>query len=259
MRNLIPISAVLLAAVCHGQTVTKDPNQQMREEVTRWVETMSRIQKEESEWARDREVLANYKEGLASEIASLHQAIADAETRKEGADKKTQEITTQHEQYAAARSELALQLSRIERDLVGKLPLFPKPLIMQPKVAQAIADLKTAAALPESSSQTDVSKRIYNLVELIAEAEKFHQQIHLAAELHQDAQGREFKIQVVYFGLAMAYGVNEDNSFAVVGSPARDGWKFTERTDLAPRIQQLVAAANEPKVATFTQLPLIQP
>lgn len=259
MRILIPISAVLLSAACPGQDLSKDPNQPMREEVARWVETMSRIQKEEADWARDSEVLANYKEGLASEIASLHQAIADAETRKSENERSKEQVAMQHRSYVAAKAELARGMDEIERRFLTVLTLLPQPLVAQPKVAQSIADLKSAAAPQAAGSVADVSKRVYNLVELLAEAEKFHQQIHLSAELHKDAQGREYKMQVVYFGLSMAYGVNEDGSFAVVGAPSPDGWKFTERTELATRIRNLVSSVNEPKNASFTQLPLVKP
>jgi hypothetical protein len=45
----------------------------------------------------------------------------------------------------------------------------------------------------------------------------------------------------------------------VVGRPAANGWKFTERNDLATQIQALVASASSEKSDTFSQLPLIQP
>jgi hypothetical protein len=139
------------------------------------------------------------------------------------------------------------------------LPVFPEPLRQQAKVAVAIETLQRGLQLPPEKQNEDVSKRLFNALELMAEAEKFQQQVHLNNELRKDSQGREFKVQVVYFGLAMAYGVNEDGSFAVAGRAAADGWKFTERPELAKQIQQLVASANNPKDASFTRLPLVLP
>ena len=66
-------------------------------------------------------------------------------------------------------------------------------------------------------------------------------------------------MQMVYFGLAMAYGVNEDASFALTGRPEADGWKFQERKELAAGIQELVKAATDEKNASFNKLPLVIP
>lgn len=257
MRHATLFLTTALWSICQAQTIPKDPNQQLREDVARWVETMSRIQREETDWARDSEVLANYKEGLVSEIKSLREAISEARIRKDDSASKTKELADQHGKFVQARTELAARLRDMENLMLEKLPLFPQPLTSQPKMAQAVADLKSAAALPDGGG--DLSKRLYNIVELLAEAEKFHQQVHLAAELHKDAQGREYKLQMVYFGLAMAYGVNEDGTLAVVGTATPSGWKFSERNELAPRILQLVASANDPKEAAFINLPLVQP
>jgi hypothetical protein len=66
-------------------------------------------------------------------------------------------------------------------------------------------------------------------------------------------------MQVIYFGLACAYAVNDDGSFALVGRPSAQGWNFVERKDLAAEIQQLVAATTGDQDAAFINLPLLQP
>ena len=259
MRILIPISAVLLSALCYGQTAPKDPNQQMREEVTRWVETMSRIQKEEAEWARDSEVLANYKEGLASEIASIHQAIADAETRKAGADKKSFDLSAERDRYAASKTELAKRLRAMEQQMSAQLGVFPKPLLDEPKVAQAITDLKSALSLADDKREENTSKRLLNVITLLNEAEKFQQTVHVRPELHRDKSGREFNVKVIYFGLAMAYAVNDDGSLALAGKPTKDGWVFEESPTLANDIRRLLDSTTGDAEPAFVTLPFSQP
>ena len=85
----------------------------------------------------------------------------------------------------------------------------------------AATDAKSALASLRGKSDfwsnAEFYKRIHadgRMGELIAEFEKCHQQVVVQTELHKDPQGREFKMRMVYFGLAMAYGVNEDGSFA---------------------------------------------
>ena len=66
-------------------------------------------------------------------------------------------------------------------------------------------------------------------------------------------------LEFFHFGLALAYGVNEDGSFALAGRSGADGWKFQERNDLAPQILKLVITATSEKDISFTHLPIIQP
>ena len=233
--------------------------EELRTSVKEWIETMQKIQVEEDSWEKDREVLKGYKEGLEKEIEDLKEQIERAKTRKEGGDTQSLDKLSERDRYAAAQEELARQLRVLEEGLAAKLPIFPEPLKQQAKVALAIETLQKGLLLPPEKRAEDVSKRLFNAAELLADVEKFQQGVHVHPELRKDSQGREFKVQVVYFGLAMAYAVNEDGSFALTGRPQADGWKFTERNELAPQIQQLVTSATSEKDATFSQLPLIQP
>lgn len=253
------LAATLLLSPCHGQTNTQDPNQQMREDVARWMETMSRIQREESDWARDREVLANYKEGLTNEIASLKQSISEAETRKGGADKKSHELSAERDSLVAALSGLAKRLRTLEQQMSSRLIVFPKALTEEPKVAQAISDLKVALSLPEDKIEDNVTKRLLNVITLLNEAEKFQQTVHVRSELHTDKSGREYNMRVIYFGLAMAYAVNDDGSLALVGNPSEQGWIFEESPTLSNDIQRLLAATTGDAEAAFIQLPYKKP
>lgn len=233
--------------------------EQVRGEVREWVETMRQLQQEETEWKRDKEVLEAYRDGLRKELEDLRQDLERAKTRKQGGDKESLDKIAERDRFAAGQTLLATKLPALEAALEAKLPLLPQSVRAQPKVVVAIEALNTARRLPADKQDSDLSKRLFNLVELIAEFEKCHQQVVVQTELHKDPQGREFKMRMVYFGLAMAYGVNEDGSFAVTGRPAADGWKFKESNALAPRIRALADSAENEKSDTFTQLPLAQP
>jgi hypothetical protein len=227
--------------------------------VATWVETMSRIQQEEDDWSRDKEVLENFKEGLEKEIEDLKERIEAAETRRQGADKESLDKSAERERYAAARDELAATVRKLEQALSARLPLFPQPLKADAKVAQAIEDLNRALALPPDKRDSDVSKRLLTIITLTSEAEKFQQTVHIRPELHQDKSGREFNMQVIYFGLAVAYAVNEDGSLALSGRPGPDGWVFEESPHLAGAIQELIGAATGNRDAAFIQLPYSKP
>jgi len=259
MRFFIPIFTVFLALPLSAQEAAPVPAEELRSSVREWVETMRKIQEEENAWTKDKDVLDGYREGLEKEIEDLKEEIERAKTRRDGGDKQSLDKLTERDTYAAAQDELARQLRVLEEGIAAKLPLLPAPLRELPKVALAIETLQGGLRLPPDKQTQDISKRLFNATELLAEVEKFQQQAHIHTELRKDSEGREFKMQIVYFGLAMAYGVNEDGTFAVTGRPGADGWEFQERTDLAPRIQELVKSAGDEKDASFTKLPLVLP
>jgi hypothetical protein len=259
MRFPIPIFMLLLALPLSAQEAAPVPAEELRASVREWVETMRKIQEEETSWTRDKEVLQGYREGLEKEIEDLKEEIGRAKTRRDGGDKQSLDKLTERDSYATAQDELARQLRVLEEGLAARLPLLPAPLREQAKVALAIETLQGGLSLPPDKQSQDLSKRLFNATELLAEVEKFQQQAHVHTEVRKDPQGREFKMQMVYFGLAMAYGVNEDGSFAVTGRPGADGWNFQERVDLAPKIQELVKSAGDEKNASFTKLPLVLP
>ena len=259
MRIPISIFALVLTLPLSAQEAAVSPTEELRVSVREWVETMRKIQQEENDWSRDQEVLQNYKEGLEKEIADLKQQIGDAKTRKAGSDQQSLNQSVQRDGYVAAKDELSGVMRRLEENLAAKLPLFPTPLLAEPKVSQAIEDLQRDLKLPAEKRNEGVSKRLLNVINLLTEAEKFQQTVTLRPELRKNADGREYNMQVIYFGLACAYAVNDDGSFALVGRPSATGWRFEERKDLAADIQQLVATTTGDQDAAFINLPLLKP
>lgn len=259
MRIIIYSLAITAAVPVLAQEPAISPTQELRNTVREWVETMRKVQQEENDWTRDQEVLEDYKEGLQTEIASLNEQIASARTRKQGADTASLDKSSERDRYMAARDELSGIVRNLEESLVSKLPLLPAPLLTDPKVAREIEDLRRDIALPPEKRAEGVSKRLQNVINLTAEAEKFQQTVHLREELRKNTEGREFNMKVIYFGLACAYAVNDDGDFALAGRPSADGWKFEERKDLATEIQHLIAATTGDQDAAFVNLPLLKP
>ena len=66
-------------------------------------------------------------------------------------------------------------------------------------------------------------------------------------------------MKVLYFGMAAAYAVNETGDFALVGTPGAEGWSFAEKSELAPRIKELVGVTTGDLDAKFVTLPIDLP
>ena len=257
MRHFLPIICLGISTSLYGQEPKISPTEELRVTVNEWVETMQKIQEEENEWTRDQEVLTNYREGLGKEIVDLKERIVDAKTKKDGADSDSLKQTEERDRFVAAREELVKLVSGLEENIVSKLPLIPAPLRAEPKVSQGIEDLERDRKLPEEERNKIVTKRLLNLINLTTEIEKFQQSVVLRQELRSDSSGREFNMQVIYFGLSVAYAVNEDGSLALIGVPSeKDGWKFEERKDLADGIRNLIACTTGDQDPAFISLPI---
>lgn len=255
MRHILITATLLGFAVTTSAQTEATPAGDLRATLAGWVDAMGKIQREEDDWARDEEVLRNYREGLEREIADLRERIADARTRKDGADKESLELSATRDQYATARDAFATDLRRMEREFGTILGIIPPPLRSEPRVAQLTEEFQQALALPEDKATEGLSKRLVTLINLISEVEKFQQTVVVRPELHQAPDGREFNMQVVYFGLAVAYAVNQDGDFALVGRPSPNGWTHESRPELAGDIRRLLAAILGDAEAAFIELP----
>jgi Protein of unknown function (DUF3450) len=259
MRQIFPIMLLGTLGVLNAQETKVSPTEELRITVKQWVDTMQQVQEEENEWTRDQEVLQNYREGLEKEILDLKERIAEAKTKKDGADADSLKQTQERDRYATAKEELSKLVRSLEEKMIAKLPLIPAPLRAEPKLVQGIEDLERDIKLPAEKRGEGVSKRLLNLINLTAEIEKFQQTVVLRQELRSDAAGREFNMEVVYFGLSAAYAVNEDGSLALVGKPTeKDGWKFEERKDLAADIRKLIDCTTGDSDPEFITLPISQ-
>jgi hypothetical protein len=238
---------------------TNDALDQSRENLRMWLETSQKKQEEANTWKNDKEVLTNYKEGLIAEKATYQKQIAEAKTRAEAADQDSTDKITQRDQYILAEKNLSAHLRRMEEDFAKLLPMLPTPIVKFPKIAVSIETLKKNLALPADKQTDEVGKRLANITEIMADVEKFQQNVTVSNELHKNSAGQEYNMQVVYMGMAAAYAVNEDASFALMGSPSTTGWKFVERNDLAADISKLIVTATTEKDISLTNLPIPTP
>lgn len=253
----IPLGLMLAASPCHTLVAQdRHPVDQTRDQLRLWLETAQKHQAELNQWELDQEILAHYKEGLQQQAKSYQEQINEAKNRASAADQQSLNQLSQRDQFIAAEKLLSEKLRVMEQEFAKLIPLLPKPMTQFPKIALGIETLRKNLNLPADQQTDDVGKRLTNLTELMAEAEKFQQGVQIHQELHKNSQNQEFNMQVVYFGLSAAYAVNENDTFALVGSPTQDGWKFTEQNQLAKDIRKLVISATTEKEVSFTKLPL---
>jgi membrane-associated HD superfamily phosphohydrolase len=251
----LPVLAVSMANAAESEVSSTE---KLKDSIREWIETTREIQKQEDDWDQDSEVLQGHRDGLQTEIEDLKEQIEKAKASRGAADKKSLEVVEKYDALKSANDLLSSRLAELEKAMVERLPIFPPALTKEPRVAQMISDLRASAAKSDQGEQGG-NARLNNVLNLMAAAEQFQGSVHSDSESRKVADGRELKINMVYFGLAAAYGVDDAGQVAFVGKPGPDGWVFEEKNELAAQVRQLVDVMNGDADAKFISLPISLP
>ncbi|MCH7227808.1 DUF3450 family protein [Haloferula sp. A504] len=244
------------SGVLFAQDEPVSKTEELKDSVREWIETMREIQNAEDAWERDRVLLEDQRSALESEIADLTERVGEAKVEKEGAEKESLDEIAKRDALVAANDMLAVEVRKLETAMVERLPSFPRPLADEPRVKELMEQIRQDAALSGKEAEGGLTKRLNNVINLLTEAEKWQQTVHLRDELHVSDDGQKFNMKVVYFGLGAAYAVNGAGNFALVGTPGDEGWVFETRNDLAGDIKEMVDVLNGDVDARFVELPI---
>jgi hypothetical protein len=87
----------------------------------------------------------------------------------------------------------------------------------------------------------------------------FHRSVHVERQEFSldDEKSREFR--VLYFGLGVAYFVNDSGTVAGWGNPEKNGWQWTRQDELAKEITTGVSMMENRALPRFIKLPLPVP
>ncbi len=259
----IPILSLILvplfAARAFSQEADLSETAKLKESVREWIETMREIQIEETTWERDRELLEGQRESLDSEISDLKKRLEDAREEKSGADQQSVEEVARRDALVKADEKLAAEVRELEKGLVARLSSFPPPLAEDPRIKELMEQVRKDVTVTGEEAGKNLTKRLNNVLNLLTEAEKWQQAVHLREELRTADDGRKFNMQVIYYGLGSAYAVNEAGDYALVGTAGESGWIFEPRNELAPQIREMVSVLTGDAEARFTTLPLSLP
>ena len=257
--RLSPILVALLSVhggVLFAQEEPVSKTEKLKDSVREWIETMREIQTAEDAWERDRILLEDQRSALESEIGDLTERVKEAKVGKEGADKESLDEISRRDALVAANDLLAVEVRKLETAMIGRLPALPRPLAEEPRVKELMEQVRQDVTLTGKEAEAGLTKRLNNVLNLLTEAEKWQQTVHLRDELHVSDGGQKFNMKVIYFGLGAAYAVNGAGDFALVGAPGAEGWIFETRNDLADDIRQMVDVLNGDVDARFVELPI---
>ncbi len=253
--GLLCASCLAAASTSHIQA---EDTATLRGTVEQWVNTMQKIQEEQSRWSRDKQVLESNKEGLEQEIKDLEEAIAAAKGRLESSGKEKQEKLEQKRENDQAREALAKVLQSAEAEALRVVPLLPAFYLKEnTKLAAAVDALKKTAQFTEEERAKDLGSRLTTVALVLAEAEKFQMRSWVRGE-EREVDGKPMLVTTIYFGLSTAFSADERETVALRGQATEKGWEFESLPgkDAPGRIIDLIEVASLKGEIKFVEVPL---
>ena len=237
IRKIIPIVAVM--ALVNGLSGQSSQQVELaRAKIQKWVETRQTISKERTEWKVQKESLLSTKELLSQELADVEEKLANMSGNQSAADEKRAELTETKQNLEAATGSVKEKIADLEYAIKTMSPRFPEAFKTQidPLLRRIPED-------PYNPGRATLGERLPNVVGILQAASKFNGTLHLFREnvsLEENGQKIEKQVDVLYWGMGIAYFVDQENTYAGFKVPGANGWTSKVDTSIAADVRKIV-------------------
>lgn len=221
-----------------------------RSTIEKWVETRQLISKTRSDWQTDKDTIDQTVALYERELKVIDDQMSKVSTNNTQVVKEMTEAEALKKTSNEARGSAAQFATEFEGKLKKFVPLLPAPL--QDIVKKDMARIPADAA----STKMLAAERMQACVAVLNELDKFNNAVNVFSEKRKNAKGEEVAVQTLYVGLGAAYFVNDTADFAGVGAPGANGWEWSNKPELAPKVQEAVKIYRNERTARFLTLPV---
>jgi hypothetical protein len=221
-----------------------------RTALEKWVEARQLIAKEKADWELNKDAMQQSISLLERESKLLDEQTAKAEATSTEADKERQKLVEERESLAAASETAKILVADLEKQLLRAARAFPPPL------KERIEPLFRRIPENPATARSSLGERMQNVVGILSEVDKFNSSVSVTSEVRKNPAGAEVEVKTLYLGLAVAYFADRTGKFAGYGVPGADGWQWTERSELGPKVQQAIVIYENNAKAAFVSLPV---
>lgn len=205
-----------------------------RKFLEQWVETKQLISKESSNWNIEKSLLFDTKELLSEELNRLNTELADLEASSTASDEERSTLSLEKGKLKEASAVVSSYVGNLEKKLKAIIPFLPEPLVQKIK--------PLIRRLPNDPDNTDLSlgQRVQNIVGILSQTDKFNTTITSSSEAREFEEGKVIQVTTLYWGLAMAYYVDDSGEYAGIGIPTKEGWEWPLIDGIGSEIKSLV-------------------
>ena len=238
-----------LSGTCLVGSTFKDTTTIIQE----WVQTEQLIGEESSEWNIEKAALLDVRGALENEISELTKRLEESEEEAVGAAQQRTELLEQKTEIEETTLSLLDGIDTLEAQVEEAFALLPTPL------AKRLQPFRNKLKSGIKQGNLPLRQRVDTLLSLLQAISLFHRNITLERQEFSLEDGISREFQVMYFGLGIAYFVNESGTVAGFGSPRQNGWTWKRDDSLAREIATGVDMLNNQAMPRFLKLPFPEP
>ncbi len=216
----------------------------------KWVEVRDSIARDQREWTVEKEFLTEEIRLLKEELAALREKADRLEVETSQASKDLERISLANETLRTASGEVETEVARFEGALRRLDVRFPGVL------RETIEPLMNRMPREGASIKASLSERMQAVVGVLGLVDKFNGTLTVVPELRKKPDGREVQVRTLYLGLAQAWFVSLDETFAGQGIPGAQGWEWTNADEIAPAVKQAIDIQQNAGIARYVRLPV---
>jgi hypothetical protein len=247
LKIIFPLIIHLICYCLLGAQV-KETHQIIEE----WVKTKQLISEEKNIWKSENAALIDLEDALVKEIDELEEKLLQFEEENIGATKQRADLSNRKEKAKNASILFYERMQKIEKEVKSTENLLPTPLRDRLSIFYEKIDSQGVNSLP-------LRNRLDATIGLLQNIHFFHRSVHLERQEFSLDDGKSREFRVLYFGLGVAYFVNDSGTVAGWGKPLTTGWQWTRNDELAKEITTGVSMIENRTLPRFIQLPLPLP
>ena len=222
-----------------------------RENMLEVVKLREALSNEKRAWREQKELMEAQLALDAQALTILETALNELRPQLETIQSETTRFTTDLEASDELVNFWTEKLEILKERVANVFAGFPPSLKLDMN-----ANLRDVLTLDYSKDTADL-KQVFDLcLDIITEANEFHQSIHLLTEVKDLGDGPRIEFTVVYLGLSGGYYYSDKSGLA--GMILRDGkdWKWVEDNDLLEDLLGLGAVLSGQEAPRFMALPM---
>jgi hypothetical protein len=246
---------VALGANSSGQGAdeTKPTGQATLEETRlvmgKWIETQQIVSKERNDWQQGKEILTSRLELVKQELAGLETKLAEARAKIAETNTKRDALLAEDGELKSVVASLTDTVTGMEIDVQRLFKSLPEPVRVKLEPLHQ--------RIPEDPSKTraSASERFQNMLGILNEVGKANNEITVAYEVRNLADGKPSEVRALYVGLAQAYYLSASGE-AGIGRPTPEGWRWETSKSLASDVSTALEIVQGKHTPAFVPLPM---
>jgi hypothetical protein len=221
--------------------------------IDEWVQTELLLSEEASKWREEKAALLDLQKALESEIAQLDEGLQSFEKEETTLEQERAKLNSRKLTSEEKTRALLIGLQKLESEIEKVFKILPVPL------RERLTPFREKLIKAQTGQDLPMRKRLELSLSLLQAVHSFNRTVtieRLEFTL-DDNKSREFL--VLYFGLGVAYFVNESATVAGYGQPESEGWKWIRMDELAGEISEGIDIMNNRALPRFLSLPIPMP